>query len=169
MPGCQAACSAPESGVAILPRWNECATRRFWRSASRGAASRRLGHSCPGQAAPARRSGAHVLWKRERGSDQDAGGAGPGLGPDGERPRCPRIFRLTARSPSVAIRRSRPPLRVGSRMVPTHPDRSRRIPVCVIADLRFRVGIRRTAVGSVGVGRDYASVALPLSYPGVWF
>ena len=46
-----------------------------------------------------------------RGSDQDAGGAGPGLCPDSARPRCARIFRITAGSCSVAIRRSRPPQR----------------------------------------------------------
>src|SRR5262245_14359756 len=33
--------------------------------------------------------------------------------------------------------------------------------------LRFREGMRRIAGRYVGVGRDYESVALPLSYPGV--
>ena len=47
-------------------------------------------------------------------SDQDAaapgsGGAGPGLGPEGPTPTCARIFRMTAGSCRVAIRRSRPP------------------------------------------------------------
>jgi hypothetical protein len=42
-----------------------------------------------------------------RGSDQDVGGAGPGLCSDGERPRYARIFRITAGSRSVAINRSR--------------------------------------------------------------
>ena len=32
---------------------------------------------------------------------------------------------------------------------------------------RFREGMRSIAAGCVGVGRDYESVALPLSYPGV--
>jgi hypothetical protein len=47
-------------------------------------------------------------------SDQDAtapdsGGAGPGLCPEWQRARCARIFRMTAGSCSVAIRRRRPP------------------------------------------------------------
>jgi nucleoside-diphosphate-sugar epimerase len=46
------------------------------------------------------RAGAAVL-----GAD----GAGPGLGPERATPRCARIFRMTAGSCSVAIRRSRPP------------------------------------------------------------
>jgi hypothetical protein len=51
---------------------------------------------------------------RPRGADQDAaaldsGGAGPGLCPEWARARCARIFRMTAGSCRVAIRRSRPP------------------------------------------------------------
>jgi Transposase len=44
-----------------------------------------------------------------RGSHQDAGGAGPGLCSDSERPTCARIFRITTGSCRVAISRSRPP------------------------------------------------------------
>src|SRR5262245_15094844 len=56
---------------------------------------------------------------------------------------------------------------VGSNLVPTQPHATRRIDDRFIGFPRIRGELRRTAAGCDGVGRDYESVALPLSYPGV--
>jgi hypothetical protein len=57
-------------------------------------------------AAPRPREGAR---RGSGASNQGAGGAGPGLSSDWDRPRCARILRITAGSCGAAIGRSRPP------------------------------------------------------------
>ena len=85
------------------------------------------------------------------------------------RPRRWPRGRSAQRCPSPSRRRrpgaERGGLR-GSRTVPTHPDGPRRKVWRLIAVAQFRAGMRWTAVGRVGPGADYESVALPLSYPG---
>ena len=85
------------------------------------------------------------------------------------RPRRWPRGRSAQRCPSPSRRRrpgaERGGLR-GSRTVPTHPDGPRRKVWRLIAVAQFRAGMRWTAVGCVGPGADYESVALPLSYPG---
>ena len=49
------------------------------------------------------------LSRSNQDAAPDSGGPGPGLCPEWERARCARIFRMTAGSCSVAIRRRRPP------------------------------------------------------------
>jgi len=95
-----------------------------------GAASSRAEQACPGEQharpdtpAPSigRRTGrlstndtpgadttaSTAPWSRsDQDAAADAGGAGSGLCPECERSRCARIFRITAGSCSVAIRRT---------------------------------------------------------------
>jgi hypothetical protein len=61
-----------------------------------------------------RQAGTMVSAAPPSRSDQEAaalgsGGAGPGLGPEGPTPTCARMFRMTAGSCRVAIRRGRRP------------------------------------------------------------
>ena len=84
-----------------------CGTHRRRQPAGGPAGSAPRAPRCAGttaSAAPPTRSDQGV-------AAPDLRGAGPGLGPEGPSPTCVRIFRMTAGSWSVAIRRSRPPQR----------------------------------------------------------
>src|SRR6266850_2885642 len=75
-----------------------------------------IGRRTPAESArmPPRGAGTMAYAAPRSRSDQDAaapdsGWGGPGLCPEWQRARCARIFRMTAGSCSVAIRRRRPP------------------------------------------------------------